>query len=290
VPLTWLFYVIYQVYGKVEILKKYAFLAVIYLLVNISTVVVNLFFGFYYQIDANNVYAGGDFYAVSILLSLAPLVVAFFLTVISRNKIDVRKYNAFVFFPLSPVVGTILSFFTYGYSIVLPSMMIAYLLVFNSLKNDTMRTDYLTGVFNRRHLEDILRRKISESNSGFGAIMIDIDNYKSINDTHGHLVGDRALIDFANALQKSVGSKDFVARYGGDEFMIVVETKNKHSLEDVVASIKNNITRLNEQEIYPFKMNGSMGQDLYVPEEKMTMEQFINHLDNLMYKDKKTKR
>lgn len=290
VPILWLAYVVYQVYGKVKYLKKIALYGAIYMFVHIVIVVINLFFGYYYTIDVNNVYTRGAYYAVSVLFSLAPLFVAFTLTITNRNQIDYRKYNAFVFFPLSPVIGTILSFFTYGYSIVLPSMMIAYVLVFNNIQNDSMRVDYLTGVFNRRHLEDYLRRKISENNPWLAGIMLDIDNYKAINDVHGHLVGDRALIDFAHILQKSIRNNDIVARYGGDEFVIILEAKNEKILKDVYENIIANIIEFNQREIYPFKMTASMGKAIYVPEEKKTMEQFINQLDNLMYEDKKKNR
>lgn len=290
IPLLWLAYVLYQVYGDMNLMKTIALPFIGYFLLHTSIIVVNLFFGFYYSIDANNVYSRGPLYMISILWNVVPLLVALILTIISRHKIDIKKRSAYFFFPLAPAIGTILSFFTYGYSIVLPSMMISYLLVFIGIQSDTMRVDYLTGAFNRRHLEDNLRRKISEKNSSFGSIMIDIDDYKTINDTHGHLVGDRALIDFAHVLQKSVGVNDIVARYGGDEFMIIIEAKNDKDLQDIAEQMKTNISKFNDKAVYPFKLTASMGLAMYKAKDKMTMEQFQNHLDDLMYKDKKSKK
>jgi len=141
-------------------------------------VIVNLFFGYYYTIDNSNVYARGPVYPLAVVWAFLPLLVSFVITLIKRRRIDSRKYSAFLFFPIAPIIGTILSFFTYGYSIVLPSMAVGYLLLFISIQSDTMRVDYLTGVFNRRHLEDCLRRKMSENNPSFAAIMLDIDCYK----------------------------------------------------------------------------------------------------------------
>lgn len=289
IPLLWLAYVLYQVYGDMNLIKKLIIPFIGYYLLHTSIIVVNLFYGFYYSIDANNVYSRGPLYIVSILWNVIPLLVALVFTFISRNKIDIKKRNSYLFFPLAPAIGTILSFFTYGYSIVLPSMMISYLLVFIGIQSDTMRIDYLTGVFNRRHLEDNLRKKIKEKNSSFGSIMIDIDDYKVINDTHGHLVGDRALIDFAHVLQKSVGVNDIVARYGGDEFMVIVEAESDKELYDVAEKMKTNIIKFNDKEIYPFRLTASMGLAMYNVKDKMTMEQFQNHLDDLMYQDKKHK-
>ena len=285
--LLWLLYVVYQIYGEIKIIKKLAAPAIAYFAINLIVVIINLFYGFYYSIDANNVYSRGPAYAVSVVWTLLPMIVSFVITSINHKRIDYRKFSAFVFFPTAPIIGAVLSFFTYGYSIILPSMLIAYILVFLSIQSDTMRLDYLTGVFNRRHLENFLRRKIGENNPSFAGIMLDIDSYKKINDEYGHLVGDQALVDFARVLKKSVGVNDVVARYGGDEFMIIIAANDAKRLQSVVDEIKENIEKFNAKKKYPFSLNASLGQALYVPSEKKTMEQFINYVDDLMYKNKK---
>jgi len=287
VPILWVVYVIVQIHGNTSFLKKTMWPIIIFFLAHLSLVILNLFFGFYYTIDANNEYSRGTFYAASILWVFIPLFIAFFITTLYRDKIDKRKYNAFVLFPLAPIMGTILSFVSYGYSVVLPTMTLAFMLAFNSIQNDSMRVDYLTGIFNRRHLEECLRKKISESNNVFAGIMLDIDDYKSVNDKYGHLMGDRALIDFANALQKSVGKNDIVARYGGDEFMLIVNVKNEKQLEEVIVDIRTNIEKINDSEAYPFKMRASLGAKIYTRDKETTMEKFLNQLDDLMYQDKK---
>lgn len=287
-PILWLIYVIYQVAGDTKLLKRLSLPFAAYFAANLVLVIVNLFFGYYYTIDNGNVYARGPVYPLAVIWAFLPLLVSFVITLIKRRRIDSRKYSAFLFFPIAPIIGTILSFFTYGYSIVLPSMAIGYLLLFISIQSDTMRVDYLTGVFNRRHLEDCLRRKMSENNPSFAAIMLDIDCYKKMNDTYGHLVGDRALVDFARVLRKAVGINDIVARYGGDEFMIIVAVDNINQLNKLVDEIREHLERFNAKKVYPFKLTASFGQAMYIPSEKKTMEQFINHVDDLMYKNKKT--
>ena len=157
-PILWLIYVIYQVAGDTKLLKRLSLPFAAYFAANLVLVIVNLFFGYYYTIDSSNVYARGPVYPLAVVWAFLPLLVSFVITLIKRRRIDSRKYSAFLFFPIAPIIGTILSFFTYGYSIVLPSMAIGYLLLFISIQSDTMRVDYLTGVFNRRHLEDCLRR------------------------------------------------------------------------------------------------------------------------------------
>ncbi len=87
------------------------------------------------------------------------------------------------------------------------------------------RTDNLTGVFNRTALEDSLDREFElarRQKMPLSAIMVDIDHFKLINDTHGHQVGDAVLSSFANCIKSVARKSDIVFRYGGEEFVIIL--------------------------------------------------------------------
>jgi diguanylate cyclase (GGDEF)-like protein len=86
-------------------------------------------------------------------------------------------------------------------------------------------SDALTGLFNRRHImerftEELERAKRLHKN--LGCIMIDIDNFKTVNDTHGHLVGDKILREVSDILRNSIRTYDIAGRYGGEEFLVVL--------------------------------------------------------------------
>lgn len=90
-------------------------------------------------------------------------------------------------------------------------------------------TDPLTGAYNRRYLMEQLPREIERAaryERQLSVIMCDVDFFKKINDTHGHLMGDEVLKWFAALLQKTVRACDWVARYGGEEFVIVLPETN----------------------------------------------------------------
>jgi diguanylate cyclase (GGDEF)-like protein len=88
------------------------------------------------------------------------------------------------------------------------------------------RVDALTGLFNRRHLMDALklaRDRHSRTRQAFCVVIVDIDHFKAVNDTHGHLGGDTVLREVAQVLQSTLRSCDLCARYGGEEFMLLLE-------------------------------------------------------------------
>ena len=90
---------------------------------------------------------------------------------------------------------------------------------------DAAETDLLTGVYNHRHLQDRIRHETARAGrtgSPLSVLMIDLDDFKRINDEHGHQAGDRVLRAIAGALRMAVRSSDVVARYGGDEFVVLM--------------------------------------------------------------------
>ena len=105
----------------------------------------------------------------------------------------------------------------------------------NQLLETLSVTDSLTGLFNRKKLDDILADQFARfrrTQRPFSVLMLDIDNFKALNDTYGHLAGDQVLSNLAAILQRSVRTVDFVARYGGEEFVLVlVETRSDGALQ-----------------------------------------------------------
>jgi diguanylate cyclase (GGDEF)-like protein len=90
---------------------------------------------------------------------------------------------------------------------------------------DAAETDLLTGVYNHRHLQDRVRHETARAGrtgTPLSVLMIDLDDFKRINDEHGHQAGDRVLRAIAGALRSAVRSSDVVARYGGDEFVVLM--------------------------------------------------------------------
>lgn len=104
--------------------------------------------------------------------------------------------------------------------------------------------DPLTGVANRKALDDVVKKKIEEAKTlskPMCFLMVDVDHFKRFNDEHGHLLGDQVLRIVAKAMVESVKGKDFVARYGGEEFCVILPETPLKGGEIVADAIRKNI-------------------------------------------------
>jgi len=115
--------------------------------------------------------------------------------------------------------------------------------VINTVLEGQSITDDVTGLYNHRHLMDVLAKELERAkryHRTLSAVMLDIDDFKKINDQYGHLVGDRVLRELARLLKKSVRQVDTVARYGGDEFFIILPESTSDAAQLVAERIQGN--------------------------------------------------
>ncbi|HZW04479.1 MAG TPA: GGDEF domain-containing protein [Anaerolineaceae bacterium] len=290
IPSLWLMYVHYQVYRDEEKTKRLLPYLIAIHAVNAVLVVLSLRFGWFYAIDANNIYHRGPFYLLSAAITVAFLLVALVLLVVNRSKIEKKYYYSLVFFAVPPFVCIVLQILVYGLSLILNGVVLSMLIVCLYIQNQGMNTDYLTGINNRKKLEAHLVEKIDAStdNRTFSVIMLDLDNFKFINDAFGHDVGDQALGTFVKLLRECVRSRDFLARFGGDEFYVVLDDLNNESdLEAAVDRIKSRVEQYNESSAQPYRLGFSAGYAVYDQGSHMNVEQFKKHIDQLMYENKR---
>ena len=138
--------------------------------------------------------------------------------------------------------------------------------------------DILTGVYNRKILYD---KKLTDYKFFF---FIDINQFKQINDTYGHLIGDEILKIIAKRLENVFKEEDLIIRYGGDEFLVCLKDNNSVSIDNVKERIKNIINKeiiFKDQKI---KISASIGT--FVKNENEPLNVIIEKADELMYKDK----
>ena len=164
---------------------------------------------------------------------------------------------------------------------------------FRKVEELTIRDD-LTTLSNARHLHDILDREINRSqryNKPFSMIFLDIDHFKQVNDTYGHIHGSELLREAAEIIQKCIRMVDFGARYGGDEFVVVLPETNKQEAVVIAERIREAIekNKFLERGGLSIHFTASLGVATF-PQDAESKDELIKMADHAMYDSKKTSR
>jgi diguanylate cyclase (GGDEF)-like protein/PAS domain S-box-containing protein len=147
--------------------------------------------------------------------------------------------------------------------------------------------DALTGLANRRFLDQKLGQYLEErkkTGQPLSLIMVDLDHFKQINDTWGHAIGDKALTQVATLLQRQCRSLDFVARFGGEEFVVVLPTINLETAAQVAERLRKSVRSATPGELGQRWLTASFGVAEAAPEE--TASQVLKRADVALYQAK----
>ncbi|WP_454781549.1 diguanylate cyclase [Legionella sp. WA2022007384] len=155
-----------------------------------------------------------------------------------------------------------------------------------NLRYQSMR-DPLTGLYNRRYLEDFLLKQIHQSDrtkAPLAVLMLDLDHFKKINDTYGHDAGDAALKELGKVLQDDIRMGDLAARYGGEEFIVVFYDTDANMIKNRAENIRNSVSRIQikygAQHVGPITI--SIGISIF-PTHGRTPEELIESADKALY-------
>ncbi len=149
--------------------------------------------------------------------------------------------------------------------------------------------DTLTGLSNRvnflNKLESLIKDRVYKEKK-HALMFIDLDNFKEINDTMGHSIGDQVLIQSAKRIKNSVREDDIVARFGGDEFVLVVKNiSSEFVVDDIAQKILDNLSKPIEVEKNKFYISASIGISL-IPDDSKDIENLLSYADSAMYRAK----
>ena len=292
-PVMGLLYLLYcdsklEVPGKIR--GRHSKICLVLVLANLLLVMASVFRPMLFWLDEGNHYQRGPWFLLCVVISYLAMLWGMLEVVLYRRwggKRADRLYETLLLLPIPPFIGSILQVLLPGTSVVWVSTMLSLLVVFINIQNAQITTDTLTGLFNRRQLQPYLRWKTQhrDAKRELYLVMLDIDNFKRINDHFGHPVGDEALIQAARCIRAACQWDDFLARYGGDEFVVIIERAEESEVHTLVERLQTQAEAI--QQVYTLSF--SVGYSRWLDFES-NLQNFLAEADRQMYRMKETKR
>lgn len=294
-PLFFMMFALYStllIRDRHSIGRKTVIFLVLPILVNLVLDILNVYGGFLFYYDNQNVYHRGKYFFLISLIWLVYAVYSFVFLVSNRKKVPSRHIFPLLAAMIPPLVCGILQFYYYGLDLIWPSLTISMQIIFMGIQNGHLYTDYLTGLYNRRQIDYYLeeRLRVRKKDVIPIGIMMDLDHFKMINDTYGHSMGDQVLVEAAQILKASFRKADMICRYGGDEFIVLIDRKHESEAAADIAKLRENVQKYNEKKKLPCEIRFSIGCETFDIGNQNSAKEFLERLDTLMYMDKRRSR
>ena len=172
-------------------------------------------------------------------------------------------------------------------------VLISFLVIFINVQNEQIYTDAGTGLRNKSYLSIFFNDKLMslKRNNVIGAILLDLDYFKTLNDTYGHTAGDEALRDVAYILNQVFDTNaDCLSRFGGDEFVVLIVRNSEEDIKKEIARLKLAMEEFNKIGKREYRIYFSVGYGMGRGDEnmeKVTLDSLLKTADINMYADKK---
>ncbi len=284
IPCLWASYIDYAIFGSVRRLRRRLYYSHP-MVVSTLLVAVQPFWPVLFTVSEANQYARGPAIWVNVASTFAMLVLIIAVAVRNRSRLRDGVVPAIILFISGPAIAVVVQMMVYGALLIWPMMALALVVSYVVLETVTASRDHLTGLSSRLRVEEYVRNLV-DSRTGFGLIVIDLDDFKLINDQYGHQSGDEALILFADVLRDVFASQRIVARFGGDEFAVVTASTTEAQLETYRRSMLRRVDALNADANRPYRIRMSFGATVADPSGGDTLETAFSRADACMYADK----
>lgn len=285
VGFCWCLFVDYRIYRSMTRLRRARRRLSIPMLLCLGLLLVNLAgVDIVFTVSADNVYSRGPlnflFYiAVAVYYGQSVLISA-------QARREGRSVSFFpvAVFLLPCLVGTVLQGIFYGLAIVWLTVAMALVFLHIQLQNNDTFVDEMSGLFNRKYLNFYLDQAKKSGTQSLYGIMLDVNDFKTVNDTFGHAMGDRAIHETGTILSSALPEGGIAMRMGGDEFIVLLPDATREQAERTRRDILENEAHFNASGEVPFRLSLSLGTARFDGEN---IEGFLSDLDQAMYADKK---
>lgn len=258
------------------------FVAVMYL-VNLCEPVIFRVVDYHYIPD-------GPMYPVVLAVDVCYFIGGNIYGIVMTHRSKDYQFFPYLFVLIFTVAGSIVQFINFRISVIYLSVSLAFVAIFMEAQNENSYIDSLSRVYNRQFLSRYVTRVCSGfspySDKRLVFLMSDVDEFKKINDTYGHQAGDNAIRDMGSLLLEAGPAGSICARYGGDEFVMVLEVSDLSEVNDVIDRFEKLCNELNESGTRPYQLHVSFGSAVFVPEYD-TPDAVFRRMDKEMYEQKR---
>ncbi len=280
------FLVSYHLHRKITLPQK---LVVGFMIVTeVLLLTINFFVPLVFSIDDNNVYRRGPCYMIFVLFGFTLIIYSWIIYAVERLKKGSLRYFPVWQFMLPAMICIVIQTVFYGISTQPVGFAVSFVTIVISLQNESLYIDKLTGTFNRFELDKIietLKKNKMRKNRTVAAIMLDLNDFKSINDSFSHSEGDAALIALAKILTDVVQNRGVVIRFAGDEFIIVINKPEINIVPHLIEEINAAIDEFNQRSEKPYALSVAIGGDIFEMSGDNDVD-FLKRIDELMYINK----
>lgn len=287
--ILWMCYIDFNIFHDERGLKRRRHIYFIPLFINTFILLINLFKqGLIYSMSESNVYSRGPYYftvSISIYILIFAAYIYFFL---HKNLIVGRLTQVIILFLVIPIAGSIIQVLFYGVSLHWPSTTLVLLMTYLALEQSKTSRDTLTDLNTRSQFEQRLNFKIKK-NDPFSLILIDMNDFKYINDNFGHNEGDKVLKLVSSILISDTNPEDLVCRYGGDEFILLIESEQNNICSKIIERLDSTLADLNSKND-DYRISMSYGYKFIKDPLNCEKTMVLKEIDEKMYKDKKLRK
>ncbi len=285
----WVGYVFGVVHGEDRPTRVHAQAMLLPAAVNFVFTIFSIPGGQLFSVNDQNVFRRGPLYLVTPALCYSYLLFYLYYAFRKRRAMLRREFLS-IFLAMLPMA------LAGGVQVLIPGIYLTWLaaafsilILYIGIIVNQANTDHLTGLANRRRFDGRLQSALRQDGAGapVALVLVDIDDFKDINDRYGHLTGDRALEAVGAALRRSARKGDLVARIGGDEFALVAAVHLPEDVNRIAGRIRESIAALNQRRDFPFSIEASVGAGMCTELERMTPDALIDLVDNRMYGEKR---
>lgn len=259
---------------------------VVYLIGSALLLIINTFIPVVFYIDAKGEYSRSDGYFYLLAVGLAIAVDGVLISFRAKHKSDRIKFFPVWAFLVPAILGRVIQTLWYGLSTAVPFLAISIGCCALCLQNERLYRDSNTHLYNRTYLKSLELRLSKHASHAYIAIFLDVNRFKLINDTYGHLEGDRALNNVALVLRDLVADKGEVIRYAGDEFFILYNSSNQDDALKLVDLINEKLKELPQETAKPYTLSVSAGVSV-LDLRTESIDDVLDRTDKLMYEKKR---